>query len=88
MSKPGPRFALVAGTLTVTERPRRLGGRALRQARRAAAAARPSTSAIAVDVDGHDRRLHVAAVGGAQRPLRVLEAVAGHGEHDGRARPG
>src|SRR4051812_34118044 len=77
-SKPGPRFALLAGTATRAERPpgTRVTGSPLETER--------PRGRVGVDGDpgGHD----VTAVGRAQGPLRVLEAVAGHGADDARTR--
>src|SRR6478672_13954294 len=76
-SKPGPRFALLAGTRTSTERP---GGTCVTRS-----ALEPERLGRREGVDrdpgGHD----LSPVGRAQCPLRVLEAVAGHGADDAGA---
>ena len=66
-SNPGPRLALVAGTRTRTwSAPRRIAGLSPGRAR----------SAMDTTSDEIAHGPHVAAVGRAQRPLRVLEPVA------------
>src|SRR3954452_1708255 len=76
-SKPGPRLALLAGTRTSTERP--AGTRVTRSA------LEPKRLRRREGVDRHASRHHLAAVSGAQRPLGVLEAVAGDGADDAGA---
>src|ERR1700744_6279064 len=71
-SKPGPRFALVAGTRTWAEPPRNAG--------RAMSVDQPKLGRrrVRVDQDGLGLR------GPGDRPLRVLEPVAGDGADHGR----
>src|SRR5690348_5105646 len=73
-SKPGPRLALLAGTRTSTERP---GGTRLTRS-----ALQPERLGSRERIDRHPGGDDVSPVGRAQRPLRVLEAVAGHGADD------
>src|SRR3954451_10506277 len=76
-SKPGPRLALLAGTRTSTARP--AGTRVTESA------LEPERLRRREGVDRHAGRDDLAAVGRPQRPLGVLEAVAGDGADDPRA---
>src|SRR5689334_19889038 len=76
-SKPGPRFALLAGTRTSTERP---GGTCFTRS-----ALEPERLGGREGVDRHPGGHDLSPVGRAQRPLRVLEAVTGDGADDAGA---
>src|SRR5689334_10198296 len=73
-SNPGPRLALLAGTRTSTERP---GG-----TRFTRSALEPERRGCREGVDRHAGGDDLSPVGGAQRPLGVLQAVPGDGADD------
>src|SRR4051794_25393809 len=82
LSNPGPRLALVAGTCTLTHCPALTTARS-KILKASLLQAQGCRHADDVEVDLH--RGDLGPVRGAQRPLRILQPVAGDGDDDGLA---